>query len=248
MSVDSKRSGAEMATAFKDVFPVLLAIVPFGMVYGTVAAGDGLDMLQIVGFSASVFAGASQLAALQLIGIGAPVWSVLLTVLALNFRHILYSASVGRHIRHFPNAAKGLAFFFLVDPTFGAAEARAARVELTKRYYFVYGVSLYVCWLASSILGGVFGSFIEDPAVYGIDFVLPVYFLALVMTFRTRRTFWPVASASAIASIAIYWTVGPPWHVTFGALAGVGVAAVMPVRNLAGTAVEAEAKALETRL
>ncbi|MER0239475.1 AzlC family ABC transporter permease [Fulvimarina sp. MAC8] len=229
--IPATKADSAASSAFRDVLPIILAIVPFGMVYGTVAAGEGLTLLQTLGFSASVYAGASQLAALQLIGIGAPVWSVLLAVFALNFRHVLYSASVGRHIRHFSRPAKALAFFLLVDPTFGAAEAKAARGELTTRYYFVYALSLYLFWLLSSGLGAIFGSLIEDPAAYGIDFVLPVYFLALVMTFRQRASFWPVAGASAAASIVIYAMIGPPWHVTLGALTGVAVAALMPVRT-----------------
>ncbi|EAU42238.1 hypothetical protein FP2506_05351 [Fulvimarina pelagi HTCC2506] len=229
--LSARKADPAVVSALRDVFPIILAVVPFGMVYGTVAAGEGLTLLQTVGFSASVFAGASQLAALQLVGIGAPVWSVLLAVFALNFRHILYSASVGRHIKHFPKAAKALAFFLLADPTFAAAEARAGRRALSTGYYFAYGLSLYVCWLISSLVGALAGALIEDPAVFGIDFVLPVYFLALVMTFRQRASFWPVASTSAAASIVIYAVIGPPWHVTLGALAGILVAAVMPIEN-----------------
>ena len=206
---------------------MFLAVLPFGMVYGAIAVGDGLTLLETMGFSATVFAGASQLAALQLIGIGAPVWTVLLTVFALNFRHVLYSASLGRHLHRFSPGAKAGAFFLLVDPIFGAAEARAAERPLTKRYYFTYGLALYVCCLLSTLIGALFGSLIEDPEVFGLDFVLPVYFLALVMTFRSRRTFWPVAGTSAAASIAVYALIGPPWHVTLGAMAGIAVAAAM---------------------
>lgn len=237
MHSDTKADTAATA-ALRDVVPIIAAIMPFGMVYGTVAAGSGLTLVQTLGFSASVYAGASQLAALQLMGIGAPIWSVLLTVFALNFRHVLYSASVGRHFRLFSRPAKALAFFLLVDPTFGAAEAKAARGELTERYYFVYALLLYIAWLIASGLGAIFGSFIEDPAVYGIDFVLPAYFLALVMTFRRRSNFWPVASASAGASIVIYTLVGPPWHVTLGALTGVAVAASMPVQRRSATGID----------
>ncbi|WP_273506821.1 AzlC family ABC transporter permease [Fulvimarina manganoxydans] len=220
-------AGSEIEAALRQVFPVFLAVFPFGMVYGAIAIGDGLTLLEAMGFSATVFAGASQLAALQLIGIGAPVWTVLLTVFALNFRHILYSASIGRHLTRFSPAAKAAAFFLLVDPIFGAAEARAAERPLTKRYYFTYGMALYICWLASTLIGALFGSLIEEPEAFGLDFVLPVYFLALVMTFRSRRTFWPVAGTSAIVSIAVTYVIGPPWHVTLGALAGIAVAAAM---------------------
>lgn len=221
---ESARS--EIRAALRQLLPVLLAVVPFGMVYGAIAVASGLTLWQTLGFSATVYAGASQLAALQLIGLGAPVWSVLLAVVALNFRHVLYSASVGRHLTRFSAPQKAAAFFLLVDPVFGAAEARASGQKLTKTYYFVYGIVLYVGWLAATLAGAVFGALIDDPRAYGLDFILPVYFLTLLMTFRFRSLFYPVALASAAVSILVYVTIGPPWHVTIGGFAGIAFAAL----------------------
>ena len=221
---DTKR--AETAAALRALAPILLAVAPFGMVYGAIAINSGLSLAETMGLTASVYAGASQLAALQLLGVGAPLWSVLLTVAALNFRHVLYSASIGRHLTRFSGAQKALAFFFLVDPTFGAAEARTERHPLTKTFYFTYAVALYCGWVLSSLVGALFGALIEDPKTYGLDFILPVYFLALLMTFRGRDQFYPVALAAAVVSIAVYLTIGAPWHVTAGGLAGIAVAAL----------------------
>ncbi|MCB8837888.1 AzlC family ABC transporter permease [Aurantimonas sp. VKM B-3413] len=222
----SEPARSESGAALRQVFPVLLAVMPFGIVYGAIAVGSGLTVLQALGFSVLVYAGASQLAALQLLGLGAPLWSVLLTVFALNFRHVLYSASIGRHLGRFSPLQKAAAFSVLVDPTFGAAEVRASDQPLTKRYYFTYGLILYVGWQLASLIGAAFGSLIEDPKAFGLDFVLPVYFLALVMTFRRRGQFYPVALTSLFVSMLVYLTVGPPWHVSVGGLAGIAVAAL----------------------
>jgi predicted branched-subunit amino acid permease len=51
------------------------------------------------------------------------------------------------------------------------------------------------------------------------------------MGFRRRPLWLPVVAASAVASIIAYKTVGSPWHVTIGALAGVVFAALTPVRG-----------------
>ncbi|HEY9058699.1 MAG TPA: AzlC family ABC transporter permease [Aurantimonas sp.] len=235
---ESARS--EIRAALRQLLPILFAALPFGMVYGAIAIGAGLTLWQTLGFSATVYAGASQLAALQLIGIGAPVWSVLLAVVALNFRHVLYSASVGRHLTRFSAPQKAAAFFLLVDPMFGAAEARASGQKLTKTFYFAYGLVLYFGWLAATLVGALFGALIEDPLAYGLDFILPVYFLTLLMTFRARSQFYPVALASAATSILVYLTIGPPWHVTIGGVAGVFLAAVArPAARPTGEGVDA---------
>ncbi|MCE7026839.1 AzlC family ABC transporter permease [Jiella avicenniae] len=213
--------------AIRTLLPVLLAVLPFGLVYGAVAVQEGLTVLQALGFSAAIFAGASQLAALQLMGIGAPLWSVLLTVFALNFRHVLYSASISRHLGAFSGGQKALAFFLLVDPLFGAAEARAAKRRLTPAFYLTYAILMYLSWQLATLAGASFGELIEDPEAFGLDFVLPVYFLGLVMGFRKRGAFYPVAGTSLAVSVVVYWLAGPPWHVSFGGLAGIAVAAAI---------------------
>jgi predicted branched-subunit amino acid permease len=81
-----------------------------------------------------------------------------------------------------------------------------------------------------SAAGAVFGKLIPDPHALGLDFLLPIYFLGLVMEFRGRPTWLPVVAVSAVASIAAYHFIGSPWHVSVGALAGIAFAALLPVK------------------
>jgi 4-azaleucine resistance transporter AzlC len=212
---------SEVRDALRRVLPLIIAIAPFGLVYGAVAKNAGLTTAEILGFSALVYAGASQFVALEMVGLGSPVMAVAVTIFALNFRHVLYSASVGRNLTRFSPLQKAAAFFFLVDPVFGEAEVRAAKGQITKRFYFVYASILYLCWNLSSLAGAQFGSLIGDPTTLALDFILPVYFLTLMMDFRHRRHFLPVALASGVASLVLLVTVGPPWNVTLGALGGI---------------------------
>lgn len=219
-------SPSEGRSAIRAIVPLIPALVPFGMLFGTYAEEAGLTLLQAMGMTGTIYAGASQLVALQLFGAGAPLWSILLAVFALNFRHILYSASIGRYLQRFSAGEKLAAFFLLVDPVFGASEMRVRQRALTKTFYFTYALVIYATWFASSWLGFVFGSLIDDPRAYGLDFVLPVWFLALVMGFRGRGRFWAVASISALVAIGVYLTLGSPWHVTIGGLSGILYAAL----------------------
>ena len=216
----------ELRHAARDAAPLLIALVPFGAIFGAFAIDAGLTVAQALGFSAFVYAGASQLLALELIGLGAPLWSILLAVVALNFRHVLYSASIGRHLDRFGGREKSAAFFLLVDPLFAAAEARVAKSPLTKRYYFLYGLVLYSGWVGSTALGALFGGLVGDQRALGLDLVLPVYFLAQTMAFRQRGGFFMVAAIAALVSMIVYVTLGSPWHVTLGGAAGIAFAAL----------------------
>ncbi|TJW86338.1 MAG: branched-chain amino acid ABC transporter permease, partial [Mesorhizobium sp.] len=95
-------------------------------------------------------------------------------------------------------------------------------------WYLGLGLPVYVFWVAESALGAVFGKMIPDTHALGIDFLLPIYFLGLVLGFRKRPLWLPVVVASAVASIVAYKTVGSPWHVSIGAVAGVLLAVILP--------------------
>ncbi len=87
---------------------------------------------------------------------------------------------------------------------------------------------VYVSWNILTALGAFFGQMIPDTHALGIDFLLPIYFLGLVMGFRKRPLWLPVVAVSAVASIVAYKIVGSPWHVTLGALAGILLAVILP--------------------
>ncbi len=211
----------------KDSIPVLFAMVPFAAVFGAIALKSGLSFAELLLTSMTIYAAASQYVMVDLMGQGVPAWSIVLAVFAVNFRHLLYSASTGRHMRGFSALQKPLAFFFLTDPQFAACERRAARQELRPAYYFTYALCVYVTWISSNILGAAFGSLIEDPAAYGIDLILPLYFTGLIAGFHQRPNFIAVLIVSAGTSLAAYFTIGSPWHITLGGLAGLVAAAAL---------------------
>ena len=78
-------------------------------------------------------------------------------------------------------------------------------------------------------LGAVFGSLLPDAHALGLDFLLPIYFLGLVVGFRKRPLWLPIVIAAAVVSVIAHNLVGSPWHISIGALAGIALAAAMPV-------------------
>ncbi|MGQ7792535.1 AzlC family ABC transporter permease [Faunimonas sp. B44] len=208
--------------------PIAVAASPFGMVFGALAAQRGMPFEEIMLMSMIVYAGASQFVALELWRFPLPVWTIILSVLAVNFRMVLYSAALGRKLREWPLAGRLGAFAFLTDPLYALAEMAGPR--LGAAYYFGMALLLYASWQAATALGALFGSLIEDPHAVGLDFVLTAYFTALLVGFRHRRNAVPVVVASAAAAVAVHALVGSPWHMGAGALAGIAVAAILADR------------------
>ncbi len=216
--------------ALRDIAPVMLAAMPFGMVFGALAAKKGLPFDQVMLMSGLMFAGASQFAALEMWSAPPPFWLVVFSVLAVNFRHILYSAALGRKMHHWPPAGRYGGFALMVDPVFALSELRSG-ARLSGVYYAAIAIPLYFGWIIATALGALFGRLIADPKVFGLDFVLAAYFIYLVAQFRQRPNAVPIILASATLAIIAYFTIGPPWHIASGAFAGIVVAAGLAGRR-----------------
>ncbi|WP_312797987.1 AzlC family ABC transporter permease [Tianweitania sp.] len=223
--------------------PIFVASAPFAVLFGAMAVENGLSVAQAVLMSAAVYGGASQMVGIELFGQHVAPWLIVFSIFAVNFRHVLYSAAIGQHVPHWSPLKKAAAFFFLVDPVFAESERR---VENGKRISIIWyaGMSLpmYCSWILMTWIGAKFGSQVmPDAHAIGLDFLLSIYFLGLVMGFRKRPRWLPVVLVSAVVSVIAYRTIGSPWHVSIGALAGILLAAALPPR----AAVPLEAAAVE---
>ena len=208
--------------------PATLAAGPFAVLYGAIAAKQGLSFFEIVLMSVTIFGGASQMVGVELFGQRLPGWIVVMSIFAVNFRHVLYSAAVGRRVTLWPAWQQAVGFFFLVDPVYAESERKIeAREEIGFAWYMGMGTLVYAAWVLLSAVGAGFGAMLPDTHAIGLDFLLPIYFLGLVMGFRKRPLWLPVVIASGITAVIAYTYVGSPWHVSIGAAAGVLLAAAL---------------------
>ena len=210
---------------FRDILPIIVATIPFGMVFGTLSANKGLSLAESLLMSGAVYGGASQFVALEFWANPLPFWTILLSALAVNLRHVLYSAALGRRMSHWSPVERYSGFAFLTDPIFALAEQRGERLGVP--YYFGLALPLYLNWLVTTALGFVVGNLIGRPEAIGLDFVVTAYFMFLVVGYRARPNALPIIGASAAAALFAYVTLGPPWHFASGAIVGMSLAALL---------------------
>jgi len=218
---------ADLIDGARQSLPVVIASAPFGLLFGTIAVQNGMSIGEATLMSVTLFAGASQLVGLEMFGQKIAPWLIVLSIFAVNFRHVLYSAAIGRRMRSWTRTQRIVGFFFLTDAQYAYGERQAIAGRLTFSWYMGYGLALYLFWVGESALGAAFGNLIPDPYALGVDFMLPIYFLGMVMDFRKRPLWLPVVGISAAASVVGYYLVGSPWHVSIGAAAGVLLAAIL---------------------
>lgn len=226
------RFSADVWAGMKSGMPVAVAAAPFGVLFGALAVKNGFSVAEATMMSLTIFGGASQMVGIELFGQHIAPWLVVLSIFAVNFRHVLYSASIGRRLSHWSGLQQAIAYFFLTDPQFADTERRAeGGRKVSFVWYMGMGLTMYVPWVVESWLGALFGNLIPDPHAIGMDFLLPIYFLGLVLSFRGRANWLPVVAASSVASILAVQFVGSPWHVSIGAAAGIVLGAFLPARK-----------------
>jgi len=210
----SSRRGSFLDGA-RTVAPVMVGIVPFGLVAGAAAVRVGLSGLHAVGLSVLVFAGASQLAAIELLGENTPAAVVVVTVLVINLRMTMYSASLAPYLQEFSTRWRAAMAYILTDQAYAlsVAEFRADESVNRKYYYLGTAVPLWVVWQICTVVGVVVGARVPDSLP--LQFAVPLTFLAILVPTITDS---PSAVAAAVGgSIAV---VGSGLPLNLGLITG----------------------------
>src|SRR5262245_59832649 len=106
----------------RDSLPMVVGVVPFGIIYGTLASAAGVSLWKAIGMSLLVYAGSAQFIAISLLGAGAGAVVILLTTLIVNLRHVLYSATLQPYVTHLPQRWRLPLAFLLTDETFAVVQ------------------------------------------------------------------------------------------------------------------------------
>lgn len=209
--------------------PLLIAVIPFGLVFGIVAAGSEVGPWLGGATSFIIFAGAAQLAALQLIDAGAAGAVVIATALVINARHLMYSAALAPAFREFPRGARIALPYLLTDQAFALSIVRFGAVDdpAYRRWFFTgAGLGLWGPWQIFTIVGIVLGA--QVPESWSLDFAIPLMFvILLVPTIKGRPELIAALVGATVAVIA----AGAPYGLglIIGAVSGV-VAGVIGFR------------------
>jgi 4-azaleucine resistance transporter AzlC len=211
-------SRAAFRAGLRDVAPVLVGVVPFGLVAGAAAVDAGLSGLQAVGLSVVVFAGASQLAAIDLLGNDAPLVVVVGTILVINLRMVMYSASIAPAFGDLRARWRALAAYLLTDQAYALSVTRESEDGSRLAYYLGVAAPLWVVWQLCTVAGVVVGA--RVPPWLPLDFALPLVFLAILVPAIEDGT---TAAAALVGGALATLGTGLPYELglPLGAVCGV---------------------------
>lgn len=216
----------------RDVLPVVVGVIPFGLIVGVSAIAAGLTTGDAVASSVLVFAGASQLAMIDLLGQDAPWLVAVLTAAVINVRMVMYSASLAPWLAGVPRGSRAGAAYVLTDQAFALSVTRYGRDEGTPRtrlaYYLGTALPLWLNWQLVTVVGAVAGAAV--PEGVPLEATIPLVFLALLVPAVTDRP--TLAAALVGAGVAVAAAPLPAnLGLVVGALAGIVTGAVLDHRR-----------------
>jgi 4-azaleucine resistance transporter AzlC len=213
-SWDSQGATASRRSEFwagaKGMLPLVVGAIPFGILYGTLAASSGLSFAAALAMSVIVFAGSSQFIAIGLVTAGTAFPLIILTTLIVNLRHLLYSASLVPYVQQLPQVWKLPLGFWLTDEAFAIAIARYSQPDHSaykQWYHFGAALLMYLNWIICTLVGLTIGQIIPDVANWGLDFAMSATFIGMVIPYLKNK---PMYTAVIIAGIVSLLAHGLP--------------------------------------
>ncbi len=209
-----------MIDGARTTLPLLPGIAPFGFIAGIAAVDAGLPASVAVAMSALIFAGASQLAAISLMAAGAAPLVVLATILVINLRFAMYSASLAPHFGHLGALKKMLAGYLLVDQCYALSIVRYGTLPPEAKFPFYLGVgaAIWPAWVGSTLAGALLGASVPDA--WSLEFTMPLVFLSMLVA-SVRD--WPMLVAALTGGVVTTLAHGMPLKlgIITGALSGI---------------------------
>ncbi|MEZ4639828.1 MAG: AzlC family ABC transporter permease [Caldilineaceae bacterium] len=179
--------------------PLLIGVVPFGLIYGITAVAAGMPPVMAQAVSAIIFAGSAQFVAAQLIAAGAPGLVIVATVFVVNLRHMLYSASLSHHLAALPMRWRALLAYLLTDEAYAASITHYPQLPTPahKGWHLLgTGLARWISWQLSTAAGVFLGASV--PPSWPLDFALPLTFIALLVPAIVDRASIAAAVAAGI--------------------------------------------------
>jgi predicted branched-subunit amino acid permease len=214
---------AGLAEGVRVTLPLVPGTCVFAAAFGTIAAQKGLSLAETMLMSGAVYAGASQLVALEAwpdrMTLAAAATIVLVTV-TVNLRCVLMSAALRPWLGTLPSWQVYPALFFTTDSQWLIGMRYRAQGGADASVFVGSGLIMWALWIASTVIGYWLGALATDPKRFGLDLILPIFFAAMLVPLwrgKRRAASWAIAGAVALLTA---WLTPGWWFIVVGALAG----------------------------
>ena len=190
---------------FYDVSPLLLPVVPFGIIFGAIGIELGFGPYITYATSIIIFSGASQIVFFQLLSNGASSLIAITSSSVVSTRHLLYGAVVAQYLSKLSLIWKIFLSYLLTDQAFAVSQEffKKNSNDEYKHYHLLgAGLTLWIVWQLTTVIGILLGSIV--PEELGLSFTIPLTFLSLIINYFRKIDHLIVIFLSGLSSILFY--------------------------------------------
>ena len=187
-----------------DILPLSLAVLPWGVLFGSLAIQRGFSWFEAQLFSAIIFGGAVQIVTVELMAENTPLLVVLFSAFVISSRHFLYGLALRERLSKQSAAWRVGLGFLLTDELFSLSGTKKA-YQTQFRLYCALGAggSFYIAWNIWTALGIFAGTWLPDLTQLGLDFAIAATFIALVVPEIKSKSILICVMISALSSIVL---------------------------------------------
>jgi len=190
-----------------DSLPLVIAAIPFGLIFGALSISSGLSPLATVSMSLFVFAGSSQFIAVILLSSSAALPVILLAVFFVNLRHTLYAITLMPQFKKLPQKLRFPMAFLLTDETFAVVSNKVSKnpdLSEIHLYYLGSAFSMYFVWGICTVVGIVLGQHIPNVTNWGLDVAMILAFVGIVVPKLKARSEWACAVVALFSTLLTF--------------------------------------------
>lgn len=234
------RLHADFRTGVRDAVPLQVGLIPYGLIVGIAAVRVGLTPVEALSLSAFIYAGASQLAAIDLLAGNAPLAVIVFTGAVVNARFLLFSASLAPYFTEYRLRWRAVLASLIVGMSYARTIAEFESDDSLHFGWYFLGVtfSLYVVWVLTTGAGIAVGASV--PEGLNLTFIVPLVFLTLTVSAIKDRSTLSAALVGGLTATALAWL---PMRLNLVTAGIVGIAAGLLVQTRTGERTEGDGEA-----
>ncbi|OIN92527.1 MAG: branched-chain amino acid ABC transporter permease [Comamonadaceae bacterium CG1_02_60_18] len=192
-----------------DAMAAAPGLAAWGLMMGVAMVDSGLSTFEALLMGCIVFAGSSQLAAIPLIAVGAPMWVVLATGFCVNLRFVVFSAHLRPYMMHLPLWQRLLTGYLTTDLSyvlfirrFPQSDSTVAERHAQQAYLAGNCGVNWTAWVGCTVLGVFLAALI--PTRWGLGFAGILALLGILASLASSPLRWVSAGVAGAAAVAAY--------------------------------------------
>lgn len=174
------KKSAQYLKGVRVALPVILGYLPVAIAFAVMASEVGFTPLEIIMMSTLVFAGASQIMAVGMVGSGATMLSIVVATFVLNLRHFIMGTYIMKKLGKTKTAEKITTAHGITDEAFAIISATPENMCTVPFLFGVITVT-YGSWVLGTAIGALVSVLIPPIVSDALGIALFALFISLLV-------------------------------------------------------------------